>query len=74
MEYDDTPVLLGMTRDEVEALLGPPDRTHVLNLGTTALTSWIYHTTPDPMVVWFDGADRVRLNSANCRAATLAVH
>ena len=62
------------TRTMVTPAMGPPDRTHVMNFGQAMLTSWIYHAEPEPMVVWFDEADRVRMKSANCLVPTLVPH
>jgi hypothetical protein len=73
VELDYSQVLPGMTMEEVKAALGDPDRTHLLNLDQAVLTSWIYHAAPEPMVVWFDEADRVKMMSANC-FVTLVAH
>ena len=68
MELSD---VLGMSMQEVESILGTPSRTHVLNIGTEMLTSWIYHTDAEPMCIWFDGQDRVKMASSNCTADTV---
>ena len=73
MEYDCPHVAAGMSMERVRSVLGEPDRTHVLRCGEDFLTSWIYHTEPDPMCVWFDSADRVKMTSRNCSARPVAV-
>lgn len=72
MEQGCPHVSRGMSMEEVKSALGEPDRTHMLTLGGQVLTSWIYHTDPDPMCVWFDSADRVKLTSRNCSAVAVA--
>jgi len=59
-------ILHGMSMDEVRLVLGEPDRTHMIVLGQEVLTSWIYHAEPEPLCIWFDSADRVKLMSRNC--------
>ena len=66
MEQACSQVLSGMSMEEVRAMLGDPDWTHDVSFDHDHLTSWIYHADPDPLCVWFDAADKVRLASRNC--------
>ena len=63
MERPCPQVECGMSMQEVRSLLGEPDREHAIALDHQVLTSWIYHTNPDPMCVWFDAQGRVKLAS-----------
>lgn len=73
MEQASLQVVSGMSMEEVRSVLGEPDRTHMLSFGHQILTSWIYHADPDPMCVWFDSADKVKLTSRNCAARPITV-
>jgi hypothetical protein len=72
MEQASLKVASGMSMGEVRSVLGEPDRTHVFSFGHQILTSWIYHSEPDPMCVWFDSADKVKLTSRNCAESAVS--
>jgi len=53
----------GMSADQVESLLGSPDKIRSLTFGNETWTTWTYHADGKQLFVWFDREDRVKLKS-----------
>jgi hypothetical protein len=53
----------GMSMEQVEAILGPPDEVHPTGFGDEKMTTWTYHAEGGLLFVWFDNNDQVKLKS-----------
>jgi hypothetical protein len=53
----------GMSMEQVEAILGPPDEVHPTGFGDEKMTTWTYHAEGGLLFIWFDNNDQVKLKS-----------
>jgi len=58
-------IVSGMTMDEVEAILGPPDKSHPTRFGDGKMTTWAYRADGELLFVWFNENGKVRVKSDN---------
>ena len=63
MTRDFERVATGMSMEQVEAILGPPDEVHPTGFGDEKMTTWTYHAEGGLLFVWFDNNDQVKLKS-----------
>jgi hypothetical protein len=63
MKQDFDRVQRGMSMQEVEAILGPPDEAHPTSFGAEQMTTWTYDHDCGRLFVWFDTAGQVKLKS-----------
>lgn len=64
MKRDFQRVLAGMSMDDVEAVLGPPEESHPTSFGAERMTTWAYHADGVRLFVWFDESGHVKLKSS----------
>jgi hypothetical protein len=53
----------GMSMEQVETIMGPPDEVHPTGFGDKKMTTWTYHAEEGLVFVWFDEDDHVKLKS-----------
>lgn len=63
MKQDFERVQRGMSMEEVEAILGPPDEAHPTSFDPDQTTTWTYNHEGERLFVWFDSAGQVKLKS-----------
>ena len=63
MRQDFERIQRGMSMEQVEAILGPPDEVHPTGFGDEKMTTWTYHSEGGLLFVWFDENDHVKLKS-----------
>ena len=56
-------VSMGMSMNEVEAILGLPEESHPTSFGARKMTTWAYHVGGRRLFVWFDEDGQVKLKS-----------
>ncbi len=63
MKRDFQRVLAGMSMDDVEGVLGPPEESHATSFGAERMTTWAYRADGGRLFIWFDEDGRVKLKS-----------
>ena len=63
MKRDFERVLAGMSKEDVEAVLGPPEESYPTNFGAEKMTTWAYRADGRRLFVWFDENGQVKLKS-----------
>ena len=53
----------GMSKGQVEGVLGPPDDEYPTSFGSGKMTTWTYHSNGETCFVWFDENNKVKLKS-----------
>jgi hypothetical protein len=63
MKQDFERIGRGMSMEQVETIMGPPDEVHPTGFGDEKMTTWTYQAEAGMVFVWFDGNDQVKLKS-----------